>query len=56
MAQSSKQDSPEREQRLHIPLSDEEKTSVRVRAAREDKSMAAYVRDQLFGETESVPA
>jgi len=55
MAQSSKQ-GKEREQRLHIPLSDEEKTDVRVRAAREDKSMAAYVRDQLFGETESVPA
>lgn len=57
MAESSKQNPAHRNNRLQVPLTNEEKTEVRVRAAREDKSMAQYAREKLFGEkAEAVPA
>jgi len=53
----NRDESPQRDRRLNVPLSDEEKQEVRMSAARAGKSMAQYVRDQLFGEkTEAVPA
>jgi len=45
-----------RENRLNIPLTDEEKREVRIRAAREDKPMTKYVREILFSDSEAVPA
>lgn len=55
MADSHKE-KPTRDRRLNIPLSDEEKTEIRIRAAREDKAMTEYVRGILFGDDEPVPA
>lgn len=55
MADTDK-DRPERDKRLNVPLSEQEKHEVRMEAAREGKAMAQYVRDQLFGETKKVPA
>lgn len=55
MADTDK-DRPERNKRLNVPLSEDEKQQVRMEAAREGKPMAQYVRDRLFGEREAVPA
>lgn len=41
---------------LTVKLTDIQKREVRMRAARENKSMSDYVRDVLFGEEEFAPA
>lgn len=56
MPESSKDQRAERDNRLQVPLTDDEKTEIRVRAARQDKSMAEYAREQLFSEPEAIPA
>jgi hypothetical protein len=56
MAEASKGAKRKRESRLNIPLTEEEKREVRIRAAREDKAMTEYVREILFSEEDAVPA
>jgi hypothetical protein len=50
-------DNPDRDQYLHVKLTSDEKTRLRVKAAQLDMSMSEYVRHVVFGEDpKAVPA
>jgi len=49
-------DKRERDEYLHVKLSSEEKTQLRVQAAQRDLTMSEYIRELILGEDETVPA
>lgn len=55
MAHSDK-DSPDRDDYVRVLLTEEEKTELRVKAARQNLTMSEYIRDLVFGEEQAVPA
>jgi len=54
--EDTSKDRPDRDKRLNVPMTEEEKQEARMEAARAGKSMAAWAREKMFGQKEAVPA
>jgi hypothetical protein len=55
MPRTSK-DTPARDDKVEVLLTEQEKTRLRVKAAQQNLTMSEYIRDLVFGEEEAVPA
>ena len=50
-------DTPSRDDKVEVKLTEKEKTRLRVKAAQQNLSMSEYIRDLVFGDQErAVPA
>lgn len=55
MPRTSK-DTPARDDKVEVLLTEQEKTRLRVKAAQQNLTMSEYIRDLVFSEEEPVPA